>query len=178
MKKSQIMGQIFVYVLAGIMFALILGYGYRAVNDFLARADQVTMIELRTELKSSIRSVASSQDVERKTFHLPTDVKRICFVDLTTRDELKGSTYLCDSSKTDDDPDDYNPIICDSWIDNVPQNVFLVPKGSLNINVGKITLPSTSAVDIGYLCLDATGAKVSLRLEGRGDRTMISEWEE
>ena len=172
------MGQVLVFLLAGIIFALILAYGYRAVNDFLARADEVALIELKSDLKTSIRAVASSQDVQRKVFDLPQETTRICFINTNISDvSIISTTSICKEPGPGANPadfPDYRPIICDSWMDGIPQNVFLIPRVSIKIEVGRIDFEG----GVHNRCFEARDSRVALRLEGRGDRTRISEWKD
>ncbi len=163
------MGQIFIYVMAAIIFSLVLLYGYRAIGDFINRADQVAEIELRTDLKTSIKSTASSQDVKQKVITVPSKFKEICFIDLDVQDHAgltPAQTAICD-----DTSDDYNALICNFWTTGTQNNVFLIPGAEVTIDVGNIDLGSD-----GFLCIPTSDGKAKLRLEGAGDRTRISEW--
>tara|TARA_B100000315_G_C14591057_1_gene595832 strand:- start:4606 stop:5127 length:522 start_codon:yes stop_codon:yes gene_type:complete len=169
-KKGQIMGQVFIYIMSALIFALVMIYGYKAISDFIARADQVSEIELSTDLKTSISTIASSQDVKQKSITVPNKFKEMCFVDLEIDpNPPTGSKGLCDPTH-----EDYNLVICNFWKSGAEQNVFLLPKPSdIKIFVGKIAVGSE-----GYICIPISNGKVKLRLEGLGDRTSISEWPE
>ncbi len=167
MRNAQLMGQVFIYVMSAMVFALVVVFGYRAISDFIHRADQVAEVELSTDLKSSVTTIASSQDVKQKTVNVPAKFKKICFIDLLYPDP-KGSG-LCTSTHAD-----YNLIICNFWQSKAEQNVFLLPNpADIKMYVGKIDVGTG-----GYLCLPIVGGKLKLKLEGLGDKTRISEWPE
>tara|TARA_Y100000031_G_scaffold143464_1_gene173946 strand:+ start:142 stop:672 length:531 start_codon:yes stop_codon:yes gene_type:complete len=168
-KKAQIMGQIFIYIMAAIIFSLVLLYGYTAISDFINRADQVAEIELRTDLKASIKSTASSQDVKQKVISIPSKFKEICFIDLDIQNHhgiTAEQTAMCDSTSPD-----FNALICNFWTTGAQNNVFLIPGAEVSIDVGNIDLDTK-----GFLCVKTSEGKAKLRLEGKGDRTKISEW--
>ncbi len=166
-KKSQIAGQVFIYILSAMIFALVIIYGYKAIADFIGRADQVAEIELSTELKSAVSAISSSQDVKQKSLSIPSKFKKICFVDLDYSDP--AASGICTNGHVD-----YNVIICNFWKAGAEHNVFLLPKpADVKIYVGKIDVGSN-----GYRCMGISNGRVKLRLEGKGDRTVISSWEE
>lgn len=175
------MGQVFVYLFASMVFITVLIYGYRAVGKFSDQQDQVAMIELKTKIRSTIHSIASSTTLERVSIQMPSSARQVCFVDLR-KNPMDASDFtpigipgICDSTHPD-----YNAMICSSWADGVPKNVFLVPSVNLQINVGDITLLQENTVggfdDKGYLCLDVVKQVIYLELEGKGDSTSIKRW--
>jgi hypothetical protein len=157
-KKSQITGEVFVYLMAAIIFTLVVIYGYRAINDFLARSEQVSLIEFSQDIKSTVKRISSGSDVEKKTFLLPKKYTEICFID------IRQPASTCPTFATS------YPIIYNSWEDGVEQNVFLVPHSDLKMYVGDIKVNGNCE------CITINNHKVDLRLEGRGDSTLISEW--
>jgi hypothetical protein len=180
MKKAQITGQIFIYIMAALIFGLVLLYGYSAIGDFLKRTNQVSEIELATDLKSSIKSIASSQDVKQKSISVPSRFKEICFIDLNKQRFDIGNTEpeLCKPTKDDGSVnEEYNLLICNFWKSETQQNVFLLPGADIKMYVGEIEVykgPTTPYP--GYNCTSIVGGKVKLRLEGKGDKTYVSEW--
>ena len=57
-KNAQIMGQVFIFILAGALFILILTYGYKAIAGFSERSEQVALVEFQTNLESSVKSIS------------------------------------------------------------------------------------------------------------------------
>ena len=166
-KKSQIAGQVFIFILAAAMAILIIVYGYKAISSFTSRTEEIALINFKTGLQSEIRTIASDYgSVKKLELMLPQDFKEICFIDLDSAktSAQKQSTSLCSGPKA-------RPEVCDAWKNPTSEreNVFLIP--SYPIKVARIQL-----LDSDFLCMTPIGNKLSLRLEGKGDRTYISEW--
>ncbi len=161
--KAQIVGQVFIYVVAAILFSLIILYGYKAISKLVHDSDNLALVQLKSDLESAVRSVKSTSDVKKKTVVLPSGATKLCFIELEK--DAPGNQP----------PPNLSPLIWDSWNDDVQQNVFLLPqKSDLKIYIGKIQIGEQA--DPGYLCIDAVNGQITLRLEGKGDRTKISEW--
>ena len=169
--KAQVMGQVFVYVFASIIFVIVLIYGYNAIGKFKHQQDTVAMIELKTKIKSEIYSIASTRSIRRLTLHMPTSTQKLCFIDLRKNPRSGITPGICNQNN-----DDYNPQICSSWQDNVSKNVFLIPSINLQLNVGDISLYKDSGGNDGYLCINVTREVVYIELEGLGDSTSIKRW--
>ena len=152
--------QIFIYILAIILFSFILLYGYSVIKSWTSEIDDVRYLDFVKRLESSVKLYSDYGDVNIKTFDAPSGYKGICFVDLSVPDP--GSKGICQSTRGD-----YNPIICDSWKAK-NQNVFLVPPAETPITLEEIKVSS------GYKCFDFRNGKVTIRFEGLGDRTKIS----
>ena len=58
MKKAQLIGQIFVFVIGAILFGLILLYGYKAIATFGEQRREVALIEFQDDLKAAISKVS------------------------------------------------------------------------------------------------------------------------
>ena len=161
LKKAQIAGEIFVFILAAVLAILIIAYGYRAIAGFTARTNEIALAELTTKLQSEIRTISSSHDVKRIDLRLPGKYEKICLIDF--------SRYSPDSCLCRQGCVDYNPIICDAWgTEGYEYNVFLIPIEPIKV--------SRIEIEEGYICLKPERNKVSLRLEGLGDRAKVSEW--
>ena len=84
MRKSQIHAQAFVYILAIIIMAMILAYGYKAVRDIVSKGEFASLVNFKTELKTSISSISYDYgSVKNEEFNVPTGFKEVCFVDLS-----------------------------------------------------------------------------------------------
>jgi len=162
LKKSQVQ-QIFIYIVAIILFSLILVYGYNAVRGFRAKTDQVALLQLKNDISSSITKVSTDfGTIIKKELDVPFKYKEICFVDLTK----SGSAPVTDICKVDG-----NPIVCNSWTDKSPYNMFLVSQKDIETyNIGEIR------IDDGFFCTDLINGKATLRLEGKGDYVLLSGW--
>ncbi|MEM4263652.1 MAG: hypothetical protein QW666_02030 [Candidatus Woesearchaeota archaeon] len=157
MRKAQMIGQIFIFVLAALIFILILTYGYRAISNFLQRSEQVALIDFKTDLESAVETIKRDYgSVKKIELLVPKRYTEVCFVDP-------------DKSKRPGDLEQERPLMYATWLAG-SENVFLVPKQEAPIYLEDI------AVEGGYTCISASHGKISLRLEGTGRKAKISEW--
>lgn len=171
-KKGMSIGTVFIFMIAVITFAVIMIFGYKAIADFMVSGEKVEFYQFKTDLESSVKKIYTEYgSVRVEPFYLPARYKQICFVDLdaTPNLALSGEDLIAyDVWETAAMGVDTEA----SGYDKADQNVFLKPlppADSPVIKVYKIELEGS------YLCLDVVGGKFKLRLEGRGDRTKLSE---
>ncbi len=167
-KKGMGVGEVFVYIIAALTFALIMIFGYKAINQFLEKGQQVELVQFKTELESSVKKIYSEYGSVREVrYRLPSGYTQVCFVDLDKRYNPNCNTLPL----TD-------PVACTVWkqaqesagevkYDNADENVFLTPPAPVKIKVYKINIPG------GILCIPLTQSSFSLRLEGEGDKTAL-----
>jgi hypothetical protein len=171
-KRSQVMGQVFVYIFASFIFVIVLIYGYRGISKFQESSDYVAMVELKTRLRSTVNSIASSNSIERIDVPVPSTVNKICLVDLRKNPTIASPIPgVCWDSHTD-----FNPRICNSWTDNVSKNVFFLPRANLQVQVGDITIFDDSGTETGSICFNVSQKVIYLELEGMGDSTGVKRW--
>lgn len=149
-------GQVFIFVIAAIIFILILTYGYKAISNFLARSEQVALIDFKSGLESSIEVIKRDYGSVRKLdLSLPKRYTELCIVDVNNCEPLQQSRPLL-----------YSTCLAGS------ENVILVPKQET-----PIFLPDISIKDPrGYVCVPVAQGTATLRLEGLGKSTQISRW--
>lgn len=168
-RKSQIFGQVFIYILAIIIFSLVLLYGYKAIKDFSNRAEDVTMIQLVNDIKKSVKNI-DYDSVIKKEFSIPGKYDYVCFVSLESYGQA-SSTDLCNPPPPTNQ--DYHPAVCNSWTDETKKNMFLITAKeeieSHNIGNIKISAPY-------YECIEINQGKIVLKLTGKGDHVELSEW--
>ncbi|MFH1398730.1 MAG: hypothetical protein ABIG95_01305 [Candidatus Woesearchaeota archaeon] len=164
--KSQIQSQIFVYILGAIIMSLVLLFGYRSIRGMIGRGEQTSLLKFKSELKSTIATV--SQDygsIKLAEFEIPSGYRAVCFVNLTydrnhLLDKIDGNHY---------------PYIRDVVMDILDnsnahkQNVFLMPPGTESDYVGNIS------VNTGFHCFNASQKKIKIKIEGFGNRAILSE---
>ncbi len=157
MKQSQLYSQIFIYILTIVLVSFILVYGYTAVKNFKERADQVSCLKFRNDMQNAIASTTSDfGTVKRKDLSICGKYTRVCFVESFIEADIPLGT---------------DPIITDSVRSGSGKNVFLVEDISKeSFYAGNIS------VEPDVLCMKATGGKISLRLEGKGNHLILSEW--
>jgi len=169
-KKGQMIGQAFIFILAAILFSLILLFGYRAIARIGETQAEIELIDFRDGLSSAVGKIRLDYgSVKKYAMNIPGDYREMCFVDLEqmrdlgTFESFKNSRPLMADSVESGNFDPAND-----------QNVFTVPIAKTPIRIGAIAVEDTR----GYLCIPNKGGTINLRLEGKGDKTGISLWPE
>jgi hypothetical protein len=157
--KGQIIGQVFIFILAGLVFILIIAYGYKAIQGFGERSEQVTLIDFKNDLERSVESVKRDYGSVRKvSLRLPSKYSGVCFID---GDQCPGGTVFFEGSRLD-------------WLSSACEarsaNVFLVPRAL------DLTLPDIAVDSPYYVCIPNKGGEVLFRLEGTGKKAKASIW--
>lgn len=176
-KKGMGVGQVFVFMIAAITFALIAIFGYRAIGSFLQNGEQVQFIDFKNDLEGSIKKIYTEYgSVREETYNPPASFSKICFVDLDSEFDEVSFQALCDE----------NQIACDLWqtanenkadqsaYDVVDQNVFLTPQVSVPIKVHHISILEEDGSPAPFFCQNIDHGSFKLILEGKGDHTEIS----
>lgn len=166
--KSQVIGEVFVYILAVVLFSLIMIYGYNAIRNLGDKADRVVILQIEKDLKSSVKKIASDYGtIIKKEVTIPNQYNKVCFIDVSYTGQ--ASTNICITGN-----EDYNAIMCNSWKDRIQKNMFLLSKNqeAFSIDIGSVRIPSTH-----YFCQDVAFAKITLKLEGKGSHTELSPWD-
>jgi hypothetical protein len=163
MRKGQTIGQVFMFVLAGLVFVLILIYGYKAITNLLERGEEVQLLDFRNALESTIKTIRRDYgSVQQVTLRVPSETETACFVTSNPQDLQPGAEQKFQQEL---------PLLYNAWATG-SENVFLLPKQPTPIFLEDIL------VDEGYTCIPATGGKVVLRVEGTGSKARISPWEQ
>ena len=163
-KKGQLVEQVFIFILAGLVFILIISYGYRAIQYFIEKQEQVVLVDFRNDLELAVEGVRRDFGTVRKvTLKLPSDYDGVCFFDPNSCAEGQNPVLELPSRSS----------IKVGWAQEAcrlkSENVFLVPR------VGeKLYFPDLE-VD-GYLCIPNVEG-VTIRLEGTGKKAKVSVWE-
>ncbi|MBR9691282.1 hypothetical protein GOV06_00690 [Candidatus Woesearchaeota archaeon] len=167
-KKAQIIGQVFIFILAAGLAVLIIGYGYNAISSFTSRTEDIAFINFKTDLQTEVRTMASDfGSVKRLDLNMPGRFQMLCLIDLNKRN-IAATSCLCTQCQGIY-KNDYQPEICDAWTTSGNlENAFLVPITPFKL--------SSMEIENGYICIFPRGNKISLKIEGRGDRTKVSEW--
>jgi len=166
MKKGQVAGQIFVYIIAVVVVGFIIVYGYSAIKSFSQKEQQVEYITLKTDIENTFKSIVSDYgSIKRPDLNVPGKYEMVCFVD-KTKAAAAQETGLCKEDSTDNL---YEPVVCASW--SLGQdNVYLVPDGSISWDVGNIQINNGDA----FLCIPVVNNKVNLQLKSLGDKVQVS----
>jgi hypothetical protein len=155
-KKAQMIGQVFVLVIAAIVFILILGYGYSAISNFIKSSEQITLLEFKTSLTAGVEQIKSDYGSVRKiSLRIPKRHHKLCII----------------SSDVNEDTADFqekHPIFFEIW-QTGSENVFLIPKQESPLFIDEVVVPG------GYFCVDVSGV-IDLRVKGLGDKAEVSVW--
>lgn len=158
MKKAQLIGQVFVLVIAALVFILILAYGYSAITNFLKSSEQVAFLDFKTSLTSGIEQIKPDFGSVRKlSLRAPKRYYKFCIVSSYPDTDVLSSDF---QSKY--------PVLFEAW-QTGSENVFLLPKQESPILVPGVF------VQAGYFCMDISGI-VDLKVEGLGDKTSVLPW--
>lgn len=181
MKKGQIAGQIFIYVIAVVVVGLILAYGYTAIKDFSKRGEEVEYITLKTDFENSFKSIISDfGSIKRPDLAVPGKYSHICFVKKDIGEDSIQNSPIC--TRLDDEEDGFeyskihSPVACSAW-KNGRNNVFFMPDGSDAFDVGEITIKVGGEEDKSFICIENVNNKVKLQLKGLGDKVQVSEYQ-
>jgi len=155
MKKAQVQTQIFIYVMALIIFSLILLYGYSSIKKIREQASSVEYIQFKTDIENTITKLGYEfGSVEIKEFNVPGNYKQVCFVELT------GTPVI---------PADY-PIINNSVYTNASDNVFLVKNiAEESFRVNGLNIAG------GFHCFNISKGIIGIRMESLGSAVKVSE---
>ncbi len=160
-KHAQIIGQIFVFILAGLVLVLVITYGYKAIKHFTARSEEVALVDFQNDFIAAVEGVKYDFGSVRKTeLRLPTNVLGLCVVNI---DNCPSSTpLLIFPGKT----------ISLDWMRDAcltgSANSFLIPRFDLLIQ--------DVVVDSDFVCVPNIDGRVILRLEGLGKKAKVSAW--
>lgn len=156
-KRAQMIGQVFIFILAGLVFVLILAYGYRAISGFLERGEQVQLLDFKNELESTVNTIKRDYgSVQRVDLRVPPKTEQVCLVNV----ELQDPSAFKDA----------HPLLYTAWSAG-SENIFLIPRQPT-----PILIPDILVDPPGFLCVPATGGRISLRVEGTGSRALVKPW--
>jgi hypothetical protein len=167
--KSQINSQILVYILAVIIMALVLAFGYKAINDMKVKAADIELITFRSNIQTEISKLAPQYEtINVLSLKIPTKFREICFVDLNFATRPGGNEPSI--------PDTY-PVIRDlvpGMLNGVEQkNLFLCPKCTDQLYVGNIIIKDESDQLVGFRCFPVRNGIIKLTVKGRGNGVTI-----
>lgn len=159
MRKSQIQGQVFVYILALLVMSFVLIYGYRAVTSMESKGNLAALVSFKIEIKRAVSSIRPNYgSVKIEEFVVPSEYREVCFIDLDSPNSVQVDKY----------PIMHNYV--DSIINNNAElkNVFLLPPGTESDYVGNIT------VENDFLCFSVISSRIKVKFEGLGNLARVS----
>ena len=160
-KRAMQAGQIFIYVLAIIVVSLIIAYGYKAINDFGKRSEEVAFISFRTNFDNTVKAMVSDYGtIKRPQLDVPGEYTQVCVVDLAKSSTGSG---ICTPASPD-----YDPIVCAGW-DAGANNVYLLPDGTDSFRIDHVKVKRAS----GYICYNNTIGKINIQMKSLGDSVEV-----
>ncbi len=161
-KKAQI-AQVFIYILALFIFALILYYGYYSISSFIKKGEEVTYIKFKTSLESEVEAIlpqfgSVSIFNKNKPLKVPSKVEQICFV--SYNNVINGIAP---------NHPQLDPVIKLSIESKTEENVFLLPREErAPISLLRIEVPG------GFDCISMKQSRLDIRLESLGNVVKIT----
>lgn len=171
-KKSQMVGQVFVYSLSLLIVAIILMFGYDVINKFLVKSCTVEMLQFHKGMESYIDRYSSEYgSTGNQDVFAPCDAKTVCFVDFYS---INSNIKNCNGST-----DNGHTVVRYSFQNNpVPRerkNMFLLDKDGVLMKsafMGNVTpvgdIGNSAALGCNYICIDVYKGSFNIGVEGRG----------
>ena len=148
------MGLNFAYIIITLIAISVLVIGFLVLKDFSRKNNELDIINFENSLKTSLekQSLDSFGSVAEKTFAVPSNTEKVCFVD-----ENKNFNELVDGdlNKAMEKYGDYN--------------LFINPiEAYMPVKIAYLALNENP------LCVKAVNGKIKLRLESIGNSTLVS----
>ena len=166
-KKSQIT-QVFIYILALFIFALILYYGYYSISSFIKKGEEVVYIKFKTQLESEVEAILPQYGSvsifnKNKPLKAPGKAEEACFVSYNAVGNIGVIT-----GESAAELQKY-PIIKLSIESGTEENVFLLPREErAPISFLRIEIPG------GFGCIPVKQGRLDIRLESLGNAVRIT----
>jgi hypothetical protein len=160
-RKGQVQTQVFIYIIALVVIALVLIYGYSSIRSFIHSSDDVNYMQFQTDFTNTVDSMSHEyESVIKKEIKLPRMYTEMIVIDLTkTANASFGDIY---------------PVVFDSWGANVTRNVFLVGDNNnvVGFSAGKVVVGENK----DHVIVNAPDNVLKLRLTGVGGATRVEPW--
>ncbi len=202
-RKSQIIGQTFVYIMGTVIFITIILYGYTKISDLLGREQTLCIERMGADMRAKVEQIGQTFDTINYALHTCGEYNVVCFLDSSyiarTGSSCSGAAsiasfetfftsstapyYLDSASKP---PASIREQIrrCDEANMYVYQKeeVQFKPYNIGKINVARATAPLSSPSPLGvadasllpnFNCYYATRGVIYLQFEGNGNSVTI-----
>ena len=157
--KSQVIGNVFVYLFSAVVIAMILIFGYKHIYSTKETFKQTELQLLKNDIVSDIKSMASDYGSSREVSYKIPESAELCLFDLEKIGEILNNEKMS-----------LYPLINDSLGSNVKKNAFLISASIFEpLYAGEIEINEPY-----FYCFKSAGGKVSFVIEGLGNRTRIS----
>ncbi|MGV8172156.1 MAG: hypothetical protein ACP5OA_05700 [Candidatus Woesearchaeota archaeon] len=165
-RKGQIAGQVFIYIMALIVIGVIIIIGYKAIGTFSSKTCTAERINFNSNIINLIEKYNSYGSVNIKSVKAPCDYDTICFVDsrrINFDNNNADFNFLCPE----------NPIIKNSATTGARQNIFAV-SNDRTISIGYSDLITLADATVLCTCINQTGGNFKIKFSGKGSSTEIS----
>ncbi|PIN86736.1 hypothetical protein COV19_03300 [Candidatus Woesearchaeota archaeon CG10_big_fil_rev_8_21_14_0_10_44_13] len=161
-KKAQA-EKIFMYAVALIIVGMILLFGYKAIAKLTKTSESATMAKFKNEIRNKIDIGSAYGRISTEDFETAVKYKSICFI--AERDAKNLNKEFMG---------DY-PLAAD--VAESEDNAFLYDGQTIEpfkVDPFEVDENSADAYGPDAICIPIVNGRFSLRLEGLGDRTLIS----
>ena len=162
-KKGQIIGQVFIYMMAVIVIGGIALIGYKAIGTISEKSCQAEKASFKIDLGGLIEKYTSYGSVNKKTINSPCEYDTVCFVDAS---KIGDNTFTCPENR-----------IRENSVRNtnkIQTNMFVI-SNKLTIPIGYSDLISLNSSDMNScLCIKQRNKNFYLTFSGKGSSTEIS----
>tara|TARA_Y100000310_G_scaffold47186_1_gene43789 strand:+ start:16958 stop:17428 length:471 start_codon:yes stop_codon:yes gene_type:complete len=154
-RKGQITGNVFTYIFAIIIIALILLLGYKYIFETKENIQETELILFKNKLTSDIEAI-SSDFGSSKTVSYSLQAE-LCLFDLENKEDIIF-------------PDDFNPLIKDSINSNIKKNAFVFSNSIFqSYYIGDIEIEEQN-----FKCFKPSAGKITFTIEGTGNKALIN----
>ena len=167
--KAEISAQIFTYILAAVVVAIILIVGGLAITKILDNVKWANISQFKSTLTSSVATVSRQYGTNKKVElpRIPDDYAEVCFVD--SIDEATGQ--YSDAVRNHPSLGDYF-FIKNSIDGGAAENVFFLDRRKQITENGRLKVDRLD-VEEDFLCIPNEGA-IDIWLKGTGKLAVLS----
>ena len=80
-KKGLAINQVFVFMVAGLIFALIMIFGYQAISGFIDTSEDVLFTKFKTSIEADVQKIHTDfGSIRKKTYILPWQWRPVIFI--------------------------------------------------------------------------------------------------
>jgi len=159
-KKAQV-SQIIAYLLAIVIFAMVLVFGYKAVVNIRQQAEQANYLNFQKSLEADIKSIYFDYGSVKKESYSLSGYKEICFADLEHGFINSYPEKIISN------------IIKNSMESKIRKNVFLIGDKIDSFYIEKINL--TNPLSQNPECVPVNNGKLNIKLTGQGDSSLVEK---
>jgi len=160
-RRAQTIGQVFVFILAGLVFVLVITYGYKAIKNFMARSEEVALVDFQHDFESAVETIKYDYGSVRKIeLRLPSKFLGVCVLDVNNCPSSLPELVLSNKRMSFE----WMLVACKTG----SSNAFTIPRS--------VDLFLPDVVVDGFVCVPVINGKVILRFEGLGKKAKVSAW--